>query len=283
LPDNCQTDSEKDLYLNDIYKHENITLDRNKIRKNPALRQLAKLNLNSLYGKFGEHSNRTQTLIISEHSDLLSLLARLQTDIEDLNVTVLSNEKLMATFKYKTEYSPDLNTVNVALASFITSYARLELYKHLRLLGKDICYFDTDCGIYIERPGSYRIPNGKYLGNFTCELSKYGPGAYISEAIFCGAKNYCYEITVPGQEKKIYECRVRGFTLNYRNAARINFETMKKMLFNEIQKIDTVNHSIRSNKSSEIYSINESKIYSMVYNKRWRDPENPFETFPFGF
>jgi hypothetical protein len=43
-----------------------------------------------------------------------------------------------------------LSNRNVVIASFVTAYARLELYEVINKLGKSVLYFDTDSIIYIE-------------------------------------------------------------------------------------------------------------------------------------
>ena len=50
-PSDCVTDEQKQRYINDYYEHEGIRLDPEKIEYNPGLRYLAKLILNSLWGK----------------------------------------------------------------------------------------------------------------------------------------------------------------------------------------------------------------------------------------
>ena len=61
------------------------------------------------------------------------------------------------------------------------------------------------------------------MGDFlTDELKK---GDYIEEFVSGGPKNYGYR-SKTGKK----ECKVRGFTLNYRNAEVINFETMKNVV-----------------------------------------------------
>ena len=51
-PSNCVTDEQKQRYIDDYYEHEGIRLDPNEIKYNPGLRYLAKLILNSLWGKY---------------------------------------------------------------------------------------------------------------------------------------------------------------------------------------------------------------------------------------
>ena len=50
-PKDCVTDEQKQRYIDEYYEHEGIRLDPNKIEYNPGLRSLAKLMLNSLWGK----------------------------------------------------------------------------------------------------------------------------------------------------------------------------------------------------------------------------------------
>ena len=50
-PKHCVTDEQKQHYIDEYYEHEGIRLDPNKIEYNPGLRMLAKLALNSLWGR----------------------------------------------------------------------------------------------------------------------------------------------------------------------------------------------------------------------------------------
>ena len=51
-PEWCQNENDRWNYIRDYHEKEGILLDYNNI-KNPALRALAKLMLNSFWGKFG--------------------------------------------------------------------------------------------------------------------------------------------------------------------------------------------------------------------------------------
>ena len=50
-PKECVTDEQKQRYIDEYYEHEGIRLEPNKIEYNPGLRSLAKLALNSLWGR----------------------------------------------------------------------------------------------------------------------------------------------------------------------------------------------------------------------------------------
>jgi len=54
---------------------EGILLDKHKIENNASKRALAKLSINSMWGKFGENPRKTRTLLISEPRELYRFLA----------------------------------------------------------------------------------------------------------------------------------------------------------------------------------------------------------------
>ena len=61
-------------YIDDYFEKEGIRLDYEKIVKNPGLRALAKLMLNSFWGKFGQRSNLPQIEYVSDPSVYFDLL-----------------------------------------------------------------------------------------------------------------------------------------------------------------------------------------------------------------
>ena len=64
------TEDDKVRYSDQFHQDEGIRLDRDSIDYNAAKRGLAKLCLNSMWGKFTERSNRTQTNLISQPAEL---------------------------------------------------------------------------------------------------------------------------------------------------------------------------------------------------------------------
>ena len=118
------------------------------------------------------------------------------------------------------ECKPVQTNVNIFIACFTTSYARLKLYDALDTLKERVLYFDTDSVIYTKKPAESSIPTGNYLGEFTNELDE---GDHITEFVAAGPKNYAYE-TFKGNQC----CKVRGFTLNARGQKILNFNSMTK-------------------------------------------------------
>ena len=80
--------------------------------------------------------------------------------------------------------------------------------------------------VYRWRPGQPSIATGDFLGDMTDELD----GDVITEFVSGGAKNYGYTT----RQGKVV-CKVRGFTLNVRGAAILNFQTMKDNILAEVE------------------------------------------------
>jgi len=52
-------ETKRQQYIREYYEHEGIQLEYDKIEHNPGLRALAKMMLNSMWGKFGQRLNKT--------------------------------------------------------------------------------------------------------------------------------------------------------------------------------------------------------------------------------
>ena len=115
---------------------------------------------------------------------------------------------------------------NIFIAAFTTCHARLKLYESLDTLQKQVLYYDTDSVVCKWRPGQPCIVIGDVLGEMTDELD----GDVITEFVSGGAKNYGYQ-TRAGK----VVCKVRGFTLNVRGPAVLNFDTMKDNILSKLE------------------------------------------------
>jgi hypothetical protein len=73
-PSWCTTEKHRHKYIKDYFEKEGIFLDFPKIEKNPGLRSLAKLMLNSFWGKFGQRTNLPQLEYVSDPSFLNSCI-----------------------------------------------------------------------------------------------------------------------------------------------------------------------------------------------------------------
>ena len=225
-PKDPMTEEEKQSYINDYLKHEGIQLDYNKIEKNPGLRTLAKMMLNSMWGKFGQRLNKTQ---IQTFDDPQAFHRFLDTDTLDVrHVSVINDDMVEVHYQHQEEDIPVSPNLNIFVAAFTTCHARLKLYQALESLGERVLYYDTDSVIFLQDPGQPNPELGPYLGQFT---SEFDTNDFIVEFVSGGPKNYGYQ-TQNGH----VECKVRGFRLNSEGKTQLNYHIMRQNVQDEIQK-----------------------------------------------
>ncbi|KAJ8019010.1 putative DNA polymerase [Holothuria leucospilota] len=189
-PDWCVTEVDRQRYLKEYARNEGITLEPSKIEKNPGLRALAKLMLNSFWGKFGQREDLVKTEIVDEPSRLYDLMkAYDETEVKD--VRFINDEVLEVHYKDKENFNITNSRVNVVIAAFTTCHARLRLYDLIDQLNDRVLYFDTDSVIYIARPGEWDPPTGDYLGDLTNEISPKDGSFIRSFVTGGGGKKLC--------------------------------------------------------------------------------------------
>ncbi|XP_062568063.1 uncharacterized protein LOC134230308 [Saccostrea cucullata] len=277
FPAGCVTEEFKRKYIREYREKEGIQLDYEKIQKNPGLRCLAKLCLNSFWGKFGQRLDMNQSMFIheSEAENFFQILSD-PTKVPH-NFHIVSRDILQLEYSNSALFTSFDNKTNIFLASFTTMWARLKLYSVLDKLNENVLYFDTDSVIFKAKQSddlSY-LPIGNYLGELTNEIS--AQEGHIVEFVSGGPKNYAYR-TLSGKE----ECKVRGFTLNWANSKLINFDAIKSIICTSKQ-IEIINPCkiSRDSRKRKLLNRREAKNYKMVYTKRRILPN--LDTLPFGF
>jgi len=280
-PEDVQSEEAKQKYIDDFLEHEGIQLEYDKIEYNPGLRTLAKLMLNSMWGKFGQRLNKTQ---VQTFDDPQAFHRFLKTGtIEVKHVSVKNEDMVEVHYKYQNEDIPVSPNLNIFIACFTTCHARLRLYEALEKLGQRTLYFDTDSVIFVTDEGQANPDLGHYLGDFANELKG---DDYIQEFVSGGPKNYGFT-TKNGK----VECKVRGFRLNSEGKSQLNYDVMKNNVLDEIQKpllnprqtqVVKSHQIVRDPQNYQLYTFPEYKHYQLVYDKRVVDPVT-FQTFPYGY
>lgn len=279
FPSDCDSEELKREYIRQYKENEGIDLEYEKIQKNPGLRCLAKLCLNSFWGKFGQRLSMKQSKFFheSEFDKFFQILSD-PTKIPH-NFHIISRGTLQFEWSNHPLFMPSDCKTNIFLASFTTAHARLRLFSVLDRLGESVLYFDTDSIIFktLKSDDLHYLPIGNYLGELTNEIK--AEDGYIIEFVSGGPKNYAYR-TLSGRE----ECKVRGFTLNWTNSKVINFEAIKSIICTSQEKqIEVINPCkiSRDSRKRKLLNRTETKRYQMVYTKRRILPN--LDTLPFGY
>ena len=288
FPDNCTTDAQRRQHVDDYQAREGIRLDIHNIGKNPGRRAVAKLMLNSMWGKFGQRLDKTHVEEFTDPRAMHDFLASGRHKIS--YVSPITDERVEIYYK---DHEPaiDVNVnLNIFVACFTTCWARLKLYEEYDRLGDRVLYFDTDSIIFTKavQEGQYQPPLGKYLGEFKDELK----GDRILEFCSGGPKNYGYRTA-----RGTVECKVRGFTLNREGSQQLNLGIMINNVQNEVlQPLDDgqvrtirVNERtkiVRHSKTYELFTLPRHKTYRLVANKRIFPPAehpDPYTSYPYGY
>ena len=167
-----------------------------------------------------------------EQAELINNYARLwklQSDpkIEITGSVTTAINSILMNWRYKNNEEARQGVVNVAIASFITSYARRELWRAINKIESispgSVYYFDTDSIIYLAHTGMELLPTGQYLGDLTSEVG-HGEGKIV-QLVCLGPKNYAYKVRkADGSEFAVI--KVKGITLT---AAALDILTISEL------------------------------------------------------
>eukprot|EP00854_Cymbomonas_tetramitiformis_P026397 gene26397-32381_t len=94
----------KDKYTQQYFEREGILLNKSQIKKNPGKRAVAKMYLNSLWGKFVQQLNKMKTKIINEPSDFYAMVFDEEYEMNYEFAGIEGNEKCIMNYRFKDEY-----------------------------------------------------------------------------------------------------------------------------------------------------------------------------------
>ena len=176
---NFKTKEEEDSFKARI--KDSLDIDIEKFEFNAGMGSISKLCLNSLWGKFGQRNNMSQTKYVTEVSEFYEIL--LDDKLDNINFQFINDDMVQMTYNFKDKFVDNSNNTNIYIACFTTSHARLMLYNKLDYLKEKVLYFDTDSIIYAD-DGKKTIKTGDMLGDMTDELS----GKAITNFVSTGPK-----------------------------------------------------------------------------------------------
>ena len=252
---------------------KSLDIDIEKFEFNAGLRSISKLCLNSLWGKFGQRSNMSQTKYVTEVSEFYEIL--LNDKLDNINFQFINDDMVQMTYNFKDQFVDNSKNINVYIACFTTSHARLMLYNKLDYLNEKVLYFDTDSIIYAD-DSTKNIETGDMLGDMTDELSGKGITSFVST----GPKSYSFKYGDDDEKSAI-----KGFTLNHENSTILNHNSMSKIVRKQIRELTIVNENKITRKNQEIVNEYREKVFKFGYDKRVirQINEDHIDTLPYGY
>lgn len=214
-------------YVKEAKEKSGITINPENVKKNPIARLFCKLKVNSFYGKFAENAH-AQGKVLFTHEDLWNELLE---EYEELDIVDIGYHQKYCSFKPldSTGFAPK---TNVAIASFVTAYARLVLWNAVHKidqLGHFPIYGDTDSITYLHSCDSMDdvIPTGAQVGEWEEEHRDD-----IDEVVVIAPKAYSCK-----KKDASTDTHFKGVTLHVSNQARLSHKEMKEMILGQVEMV----------------------------------------------
>ena len=150
-PDSVHSLQQKQQYIEKYASNEGVILDPKLIECNPGLHSIAKLALNSFYGKFGQRSNMSNTVYITHYEKLYDFLTDQTKVVKDFHV--LDTGIVVMEYVHSEEFQEADYKTNVIITSMCSAYLYLKLWRIINWLGNRVMYHDTDSVIYMSYLG----------------------------------------------------------------------------------------------------------------------------------
>ena len=125
---------------------EGIALKSANMEENKGQRSFAKLMLNSMWGKFGQWTDKRQ---VREFTDPQSVLEFVDSNQHTITyISTLTEDRVEIHYRQVVDDRLPSMNLNIFIAAFTTCHARLRLYDALHHLQERVLYFHTDSVIY---------------------------------------------------------------------------------------------------------------------------------------
>ena len=175
---------------------------------NEGLRQLAKICLNSLWGKFAQRSTLSSYGFVKDYHKLIAKLN--DPTSKSKNWHIINKDCVELRYEALADYTIEADYISEITAVFTTANARMRLYAMLEWLDESqVCYCDSDSVMFIYDKNNDKhkepvndkkdvvLPKGirfaKHkkggLGDWEDEMDE---GDWIEELVVGGAKSYTY-------------------------------------------------------------------------------------------
>jgi len=258
-------------------KARKFGIELGELKENPGLRFIAKICLNSLWGKFGQNPKVKHNEYIDTVSDFYKVI--LNDKIEQISLSFLNDNMVYASYETKDEFLKINYNTNIYIACFTSSWARLRLYDMMEKLDRNVCYCDTDSIVYIENEETKEILD-QYIGDGLGQWADELQGNHIDFWSCAQAKDYGYIL-----DNGKYVGKIKGFKVNADAENKLTFEQRKQLIMGTVNNIG-VNYDQFTIKHCEITTKHMVKQWSFKFNKRMIrkvEKEDQIDTLPYGY
>ena len=230
-----------DSYVNEFYNIKKDSINKTE-------RNLAKLFLNSLYGKFGMNIINSKIELLNNEQFTNKLIQNIDIKIlYPFQETISGEQKGLFNISNPNHKNSKFYFSNVAIASAVTAYSRIIIDKYKRIPNNECFYSDTD-SVFLQKPLSKELINNQ-LGSMKLE-------SYILEAVFISPKLYGY------QTSNNEVIKVKGFNNKF-----ISLSKLKELLIPD-NKLTIPSISFRKSQDNIKYIESSKILKNTINNKR---------------
>lgn len=242
------TPEEQEAIADRLY-HQNGGLARirpDKVKLDPVMRALAKLYLNSLWGKWAQKPSKECHTTIYGTQQFEQLWNDKTVERESLLFRLISPGVFKATYKKKNPFINPVPHGNIWLAASVTAWARITLHKQMiRISPERLIYCDTDSVIFLWPRNGPNL-SGIGLGHWTDEYPKNRIVAVYALA----PKLYALTLGDKNDDTKRYESlKAKGVQMTLVNQSKMSFENILPLIQKTVLEKETV-HNIEVNNFS---------------------------------
>jgi hypothetical protein len=278
LVDRC-TFTEKGEETVKFLRDLGCSVDQEEFTDNPALREVAKLMMNSFTGKWGQKENvDTVKTYFNDPVSLSECASELRKSTNYIEQVHIFDEQVEVHSKNRMQTTMYLKKQDLIIA-YITASGRVLLNRIVRQLGKNnVLYCDTDS--VFHRAGVMRYTPGFRFGDLELEL----PAASRFTAL--GRKSYSYEL--PDGTVKVKQ---KGVSLKcLADRERFSPEEMRRHIVERTDYIEVSQPRIRTEQEEDGNLVKRTRVepkkIRMLWDSLKRYPivkDDELLTVPFGY
>lgn len=263
------TEEEQDRILEELFE-ANGGIGRAKkenVKKNPVLRQVSKIFLNCLWGKFCQRRKAEFFSELTSYKDYEAVMST--PEVNDMVFRQMSPGRWRVKYTKPDFMLPANPRYNIYLAAGVTAQARCYLHRQMLKIGPErVLYCDTDSIIFLFPKSGPKL-TGIGLGQWTDEH----PGEVIIDFMAIAPK--CYMLNIEGDTVM----KAKGCIMSIQNRKILSHETVKNLIQTyciqkQLESAELKNFSIFTNSTDINYSYGtmfsryNTKQVRCILNKR---------------
>jgi hypothetical protein len=197
--------------------------------KNPAMRKVFKIIMNSVWGKQAQRPVLPQSFLHSfkdSKEDIGIYFQNCDNDARRHMSTVMIGDEYMLNTCIDHKATPNLHGQYMPAACFVTAASRSKLYKEIYNLGSRALYMDTDSIIFKWKVGSgeYMPPEGTMVGEWETDGMIHEHGD-IMEFVSFAPKTYGLKF-----RDGFTVIKAKGMSLSRATERQFNYDIMKEQV-----------------------------------------------------